>query len=535
MNFLVVDDEAVHRLAVGEILRRAGHQVTEAADGLLATEFATTQKFDWVLMDIRMPRLDGIQATEALRQIDPTSKIVVISAFVDSAVRSRMEQLGVHKILNKPILPESLIETVMGATGKDRPPRVLYIEDNPENLLLVRRILERKGYEILAAQSGLAGLELAAQSQPDLILLDINLPELDGYALASRLKNTEGLKDTPIIAVTANVMAGDKERSLVAGCDGYIEKPIDVAAFPEQVKAFLAGKREKIENVETESRFLKEFRANVAQQLENKIRELGRANDELRELDRLKGEFLQNISHELRTPLTPISGYLEMMLTGEMGPLTQSQREALNAIERSAKRLSELIDRLLDFTRLASGRAEIALKPFPTAEWISQIRGQIMPLANEKKIYVGFDSGGAPEMLYGDRERLLQLVLNLLQNAVKFTPPERKVFFRISQAETASLLARYGNFLGQPLTPGTKWVHIEVGDEGIGISSEHQRRIFDRFYQVDGSLTRRFGGIGMGFALVRMIAESHGGQVWVESEPGSGATFHVILPIKSTT
>lgn len=367
MNFLVVDDEAVHRLAVGEILRRAGHQVTEAADGLLATEFATTQKFDWVLMDIRMPRLDGIQATEALRQIDPTSKIVVISAFVDSAVRSRLEQLGVHKILNKPILPESLIETVMGATGKDRPPRILYIEDNPENLLLVRRILERKGYEILAAQSGLAGLELAAQSQPDLILLDINLPELDGYALASRLKNTEGLKDTPIIAVTANVMAGDKERSLVAGCDGYIEKPIDVAAFPEQVKAFLAGKREKIENVETESRFLKEFRANVAQQLENKIRELGRANDELRELDRLKGEFLQNISHELRTPLTPISGYLEMMLTGEMGPLTQSQREALNAIERSAKRLSELIDRLLDFTRLASGRAEIALKPFPAS------------------------------------------------------------------------------------------------------------------------------------------------------------------------
>ena len=117
--------------------------------------------------------------------------------------------------------------------------RILYIEDNPENRLLVRRILEAEGYSITEATDGSAGLELAAQTRPDLILLDINLPEIDGYDLARRFRETPGLQQVPILAVTANVMQGDRERTLAAGCDGYIQKPIDVDRLPEQVKAVL--------------------------------------------------------------------------------------------------------------------------------------------------------------------------------------------------------------------------------------------------------------------------------------------------------
>jgi len=117
--------------------------------------------------------------------------------------------------------------------------RILYIEDNPENRLLVRRILEAEGYSITEATDGSAGLELAAQMQPDVILLDINLPEIDGYDLARRFRETPGLQQVPILAVTANVMQGDRERTLAAGCDGYIQKPIDVDRLPEQVKAVL--------------------------------------------------------------------------------------------------------------------------------------------------------------------------------------------------------------------------------------------------------------------------------------------------------
>lgn len=117
--------------------------------------------------------------------------------------------------------------------------RILYIEDNPENRLLVRRVLEAEGYSIMEATDGSAGLEMAAQMQPDLILLDINLPEIDGYDLARRFRETPGLQQVPILAVTANVMQGDRERTLAAGCDGYIQKPIDVDRLPEQVKAVL--------------------------------------------------------------------------------------------------------------------------------------------------------------------------------------------------------------------------------------------------------------------------------------------------------
>jgi len=117
--------------------------------------------------------------------------------------------------------------------------RILYIEDNPENRLLVRRILEAEGYSVTEAADGPAGLEMAAQMRPDLILLDINLPEIDGYDLARRFRDTPGLQEVPILAVTANVMQGDRERTLEAGCDGYIQKPIDVDRLPKQVKATL--------------------------------------------------------------------------------------------------------------------------------------------------------------------------------------------------------------------------------------------------------------------------------------------------------
>ncbi len=117
--------------------------------------------------------------------------------------------------------------------------RILYIEDNPDNRLLIRRVLQAEGYEVLEAVDGQSGLQRAAEVQPDLILMDINLPEIDGYEVTARLKQLPGLSRIPIIAVTANVMKGDREKTLAAGCDGYIQKPIDIDLLPEQIERFL--------------------------------------------------------------------------------------------------------------------------------------------------------------------------------------------------------------------------------------------------------------------------------------------------------
>lgn len=117
--------------------------------------------------------------------------------------------------------------------------RILYIEDNPDNRLLVRRVLQAEGYTVLEANDGQSGMTVAAEAQPDLILMDINLPEIDGYEVTARLKQLPGISHVPIIAVTANVMKGDREKTLAAGCDGYIQKPIDIDLLPEQIERFL--------------------------------------------------------------------------------------------------------------------------------------------------------------------------------------------------------------------------------------------------------------------------------------------------------
>jgi two-component system cell cycle response regulator DivK len=117
--------------------------------------------------------------------------------------------------------------------------RILYIEDNPDNRVLVRRVLQAEGYDVVEANDGLTGLQVAAETQPDLILMDINLPEIDGYEVTARMKQLPGISHVPIIAVTANVMKGDREKTLAAGCDGYIQKPIDIDLLPEQIERFL--------------------------------------------------------------------------------------------------------------------------------------------------------------------------------------------------------------------------------------------------------------------------------------------------------
>src|SRR3972149_1990238 len=165
----------------------------------------------------------------------------------------------------------------MSVRATDQRPKILYIEDNRENRMLVRRVLEAAGYVMAEAEDGLAGIEAAVREQPALILLDINLPGVDGYEIVAILKSFPNLASTPVIAVTAYAMQGDRQRPLVAGCDGYIQKPIDVDTFPRQVAEFLAGKRERIEGRE-EGVYLRELNQRLVYRLLNQVEELKRPN-----------------------------------------------------------------------------------------------------------------------------------------------------------------------------------------------------------------------------------------------------------------
>jgi signal transduction histidine kinase len=237
-------------------------------------------------------------------------------------------------------------------------------------------------------------------------------------------------------------------------------------------------------------------------ELQEKNRQLEESFQRLKELDRLKSNFIATMSHELRTPLTSVIGYSEMMLEGLGGTLTEEQRESL----------LHLITSILDISKIEAGRVRLVLGDVDVAQLLRDAAATVLPTARKKKVQVACDPGALPH-LHADREKLRQCLINLASNAVKFTPGGGLVT------------------LAAELLPGDK-LALRVSDSGIGISGEHLNRIFDVFYQVDGSTTREYGGAGLGLAIVKSFAEAHGGEVRVASTPGQGSTFSLVMPVR---
>jgi len=246
-------------------------------------------------------------------------------------------------------------------------------------------------------------------------------------------------------------------------------------------------------------------------ELQDKNRQLETAYHALKELDRLKSNFLATMSHELRTPLTSVIGYSEMMLEGLGGPLTSEQREYLQIIMEKGESLLQLITSILDISKIEAGRVRLVLSDVDLATVMRDAVSTVMPLARKKGLRLTWQPAPLPRVQC-DREKIRQCLINLVNNAVKFTPAGGAVTV---EARTVS---------------GDK-VGLSVVDTGIGIPPHHLPRVFDVFYQVDGSSTREFGGAGLGLAIVKSYVEAHGGEVEVESAVGKGTTFTLVLPV----
>ncbi len=261
---------------------------------------------------------------------------------------------------------------------------------------------------------------------------------------------------------------------------------------------------------------------------------LTQAHAELKALDRLKGEFIQNISHELITPISPIIGYLDLLASQEVGPLSPAQLDCLQSMRKSTDRLRTLIEDLLELTRLEVGKYVPKWERVSVADLVASSVDEIAPVARQKGVAL---TTAVPEGLpdiRGERAKLMQVVTNLLRNGVKFTPPGGHVAVSVRALPAAVPAAAGANGPSPAAVPAVAEVagevEIEVADDGIGIPPEHLPKIFDRFYQVDGSSTRKHAGTGLGLTIVKKITEAHGGSVTVESELSRGTVFRVRLP-----
>ena len=264
-------------------------------------------------------------------------------------------------------------------------------------------------------------------------------------------------------------------------------------------------------------------------ELAEKAQNLQHAYDRLQELDRLKSNFLATVSHELRTPLTSVIGYSEMLGSGIAGPLNEEQTQFVDTIRGKSDQLLALITSLLDLSKLEQGKLSLALEPVDTAGLLGEIASTLAPTAQKRDVRVVVDCPPGTPKLRADPVRIRQVVLNLADNAMKFSPAGGEVRLRARVVEVAPSDGEGG--IGMVLLSlPRRALEIAVSDTGIGIAPEEQQKIFDPFYQVDGSSTRQHGGAGLGLSIVKRLVDAHEGTVRVESAPDRGTTFFVTLP-----
>ncbi len=381
-------------------------------------------------------------------------------------------------------MPENMTQT----------PRVLLIEESPEQRTLARGALEPAGFEVLEARDGLGGIDLAIRQHPDLILIDIALSGIDGYETASRLRSYRGLDGCPIVVLTAS---GDRGLALSVGCDGYIEKPLDATRLPDQLRAYIKGKREKVRAPE-ERRLLREYSQSLSEKVETTVRELSQANAQLVAAARSKSEFMQNLSHELASPLTPITGYLKMLRSEKMGPINEAQGKALESMALSVERLSRTIDNLVDFASLEGGAGEVNRAPFEVVAMVKGVFDAARAKAKARRVQLRC-LGAATHPGFGDERKLRQALSNLIDNAIKFSPHGSEVLVCIAE-EPQRLV-------------------FDIYDSGAGVMPDEGLRVFEPFFHADRGGEGRAPGAGLGLPVVRQIIEAHGGTVQLESPP----------------
>ena len=266
-------------------------------------------------------------------------------------------------------------------------------------------------------------------------------------------------------------------------------------------------------------------------ELEDKNRKLQATYDRLKELDRLKSNFLATVSHELRTPLTSIIGYSEMLTAGIAGPLSTEQMEFVQTIFEKGEQLLALILSLLDLSKLESGTMSVKLRRVDLGSVLTSAVSTLSPVAQQRSVALKVEVPPDLPAVHGDPERLRQIFQNLIENAIKFTP----------EGASISVVARplplvFGGNAGEEsgfalLAPVRAFVEVRVIDSGIGIPDREKAKVFDAFYQVDSSSTREYGGTGLGLSIVKRLVEAHEGKVRIEDNTPQGAVFVVTLPV----
>ena len=363
---------------------------------------------------------------------------------------------------------------------EERKNSILVVDDENSNIMALTDILSRE-YIVYAAKNGQGAIKAAEKYLPDVILLDILMPEMDGYAVIGELKNSERTQNIPVIFVTGLSNADDEEKGLTLGASDYITKPFSSAIVKLRVR--------------NQIKIINQMRLIIEKETTEKI-------------SRAKSEFLSHMSHEMLTPMNAIMGMTQIIkMSGDSGEM----KEYFDEIESASRHLLRLINDLLDISGNENVAFSLSDSVFSFKMMLRNVLKDISRKVMEKQQTLNFDiDQSIPELLIGDEKRLAQIITNLLTNAQKFTQEHGEI-----------------NLFAHALDEddGVVTLQIEVADNGVGLSKEQQRDIFNVFDRADDSSSKEQGGAGLGLSISKRIVEKMGGKIWVDSEPDKGSKF----------
>ena len=374
---------------------------------------------------------------------------------------------------------------------------ILVVDDEEGMRITLSAILEEEGYQVVACGNGAQALEYIERGPVDLVISDLKLPDMSGLEILAALKQVN--PDTPFILVTGYASLETAIEAVNQGAFAYHVKSLDVRSLLSSTRNAAKQHQLSIEN------------RSLMDSLQRSNKELSQARDAALGASRAKSEFLANMSHELRTPLNAIIGYSEML-----EEQVEDQEEFisdLQKIRRSGTHLLELIDGVLDISKIEAGRMDLYLETFSVSEMVRDVVGIVLPLVEKNANRLGVYCGGDVGMMRADRTKVRQVLFNLLSNACKFTE-EGIISLNVTSSRDH----------------GADGVSFKVTDTGIGMSAEEMSKLFVPFSQADSSTTRRYGGTGLGLAISRSFCRMMGGEITVESELGKGSTFTARVP-----
>ena len=371
----------------------------------------------------------------------------------------------------------------------DTEPTILVVDDTEDNLDLLEFALKRKPVKMLRATSGLACLTLAKENKPDLILLDIQMPEMDGFETLKRLRANPETAKIPVIFLTAQRKDPESiAKGLAMGADQYLTKPIDTEELLVRTRMLISLKKAEAE------------------------------------LERMKADFMAMLVHDLRSPLIGIKNVLELLQESDKSiPLSQDYFELINSAQVSGNRLLELVSDLLDVSKYEAGNIAFDKASVPVSRFIDPILRQMEVQFRQKNVKLTTSYADGLPNVFVDAQKTEQVMMNFLSNALKFT----------KSGGTIELIA-------EPITEkihteledmNRRFVRVKITDSGVGIAAEELPLLFKRYKQASSARTTKQKGTGLGLVICKLIVEAQGGTVGVQSELGKGSTFSFTLPV----